>query len=393
MKITDVVLKEYGYGAPGSRALGNGNFGSFVDFYRGRKTSPVLRLDFGNNDTVELSDIEVDALADYYNSLPDMNAKREFVYGAMARLDKFLSLTNKLNLNVAASTPTQPGLFERRQDVDSLDRSSAKDPKLAVALRQAYAKYPSARSDIEAFIRQEIENQTSTDQNFSSQNKTNDRQDQTIDQLRNLSRRQSQQISSLDQENDHLDDELTQLNREINDMERQLHRSADSKDTSKKTDASKSSSKDSDSSPVLGLGPNGQDRRADSKKDRAKSKEKRQDDKFEPSKTTFSPSKYSLSTPSVTPTPAPKAVAAPAAPAPDTEVPTTLGREPRVPRPETQPGTNVTHMYGIPAELPADELPASLTRDLFDPENEPNQKRTGTLGEAVRRLRELAGLK
>lgn len=104
---------------------------------------------------------------------------------------------------------------EAKKDSGELDRTTARDPKTAVALRRAYSKYPTANSDIEAYIRQEIEKSGEVDQDLDRQNQTNRRQDSYLSRLQDLSRKQSVQLKSLDDEND--DQE-----REIQDLEQQL---------------------------------------------------------------------------------------------------------------------------------------------------------------------------
>lgn len=382
MKITDVVtLTEYG--PVGSKALGGANFKMLVDFYQGRKTAATLTLTFGD-DVIKLSDPEVDALADHYNTLPDLSAKRDFVYSTMSRLDKLMALANKLNLQVTPVNLSsgQGGLFEREKEQPDLSRSGVKDPKLSVALRQAYAKYPSARSDIEAFIRNEIENQTATDQSFGVQNKTNARQDQALDRLRDLSKRQSQQIANLDQENDNLDDELNQLNREIDSMERQLRKSGTAEPESKE----KVKLPKADTAPVPSTATG--TRRSSNRQQRDQNKAQR----------TKTAAPYAPASPKAKYSFAPTTINAKPTPVVDQPLPSKLDRRPKPEPSVTQdPDSNVTYMYGKPVELPdkqpaIDVLPnisrrASDQEDLFDP------KRTGTLGEAVRRLRELAGLK
>lgn len=381
MKITDVVpLLEYG--AIGSKALGGANFKMLVDFYQGRKTAATLTLTFGD-DVIKLGDLEVDALADHYNKLEDMSDKRDFVYSTMSRLDKFMALANRLNLHITPVSMSggQAGLFERRKEQPDLSRSGVKDPKLSVALRQAYAKYPSARSDIEAFIRNEIENQTATDQNFSSQSKTNARQDQTLDRLRDVSKKQSQQIANLDQENDDLDNELNQLNREIDSFERQLGQ-VGSKEPAVKRQITLPKS---DTAPMGAAAP-AQTRRADNRQQREKDKGQRNTDKV--TKSSFSSSQtmpsYSFSPTAITDKPQSTA---------DSPLPTKVDRPSRsTPNISRDPDSNVTYMYGKPVELPSkstvDDPPTSITRqkDMFEP------PRTGTLGEAMSRLKHLAGL-
>lgn len=104
---------------------------------------------------------------------------------------------------------------EDKKDSSELTRKTARDPRIAVALRRAYSKYPTAGSDIEAYIRQEIEKGGEIDQDLNKQHDINNRQDSYLARLQDLARKQSSQLKSLDDEND--DQE-----REIHDLEQQL---------------------------------------------------------------------------------------------------------------------------------------------------------------------------
>jgi hypothetical protein len=99
-----------------------------------------------------------------------------------------------------------------------LSRNTARDPRIAVALRRAYSKYPTAGSDIEAYIRQEIEKSGEVDQDLERQNSTNTRQNSYLSKLQNLAKKQSQQIKSLDDENDQQEQELQDLEQQLNSM-------------------------------------------------------------------------------------------------------------------------------------------------------------------------------
>lgn len=377
MKITELALQEYG--PVGSRAMGAGNFGDLVNFFQGPRRSANLVLDFGNGNTAVLTLADVDAVADFYNTLPDMQAKHDFVYGVMARYDRFIAMARKLNLSMPAlKSPNQPDLFERKKKSQSdLDRSSVRDPKLAVALRQAYSRYPSAASDIEAFIRQELEATADAERNFGVQNKTNARQDQTIDQLRDLARRQSQRITALDKENDELDDELNRISKEIATMDKQV--------AGEKPDEPAKAPEPSKSQAAAGPAPGVEAPTTTGVDKRRANKEKRQ---TQPAAKPAAPSlKYKTTLPSVQP----KVPSTPAqAPAP---VPQTIGRDqPDQGELDLEPqakSDNVTYMFGEPVELPGDQsqtgsLPAQLTRSVAP--------RTGTMGENLSRLKHLAGL-
>lgn len=232
MKITDVLLEAMVYGPPGSRAMGMGNFGALTKFYSkpSERTGTSLLLSFGNDNYVSLPETDVDQLADYYNKLPSMEAKQQFVLGPMAMYSEFLKVAKRLQLSVIATKydnkqqelpfePRQGDLFEKTADVD---RNKVKSSELSVLLKRAYAKYPQAQNDVEALLLYDLDQQKNTEQNFGRQDRTNQRQDDVMRQLSDLTRRQSQQIAALDAENDDLSDELDRIEREIPAMTAQV---------------------------------------------------------------------------------------------------------------------------------------------------------------------------
>ena len=444
MKITDVVtLLEYG--AVGSKALGGANFKMLVDFYQGRKTAATLTLTFGD-DVIKLSDPEVDALADHYNQLQDMSDKRDFVYNTMSRSDKFLALADRLNLNVTPVNMSagQAGLFEReKKEQPDLSRSGVKDPTLSVALRQAYAKYPQAQSDIEALIMYDMDVQKNTGQELQAQAKINQRQDDIDVQMRDVNRQQSKKIGSLDDENDALSAELDKLSRELDAMNRQTGVEPERK---KDSDSSEKSDTGTDTR-SYGGGTVGSTARAEKSQQRAADAEKRKPDpepaRLKPGSTTFKP--LGTTVPMVKPTPAPmptidvidrpgtspamgqmaqqltnppvaEPLTNPPVPQPDTELPAKFGEptEPDVDQSQadlfgepTQPKADSpipTKLSAVDAEeeppLPAnvsDLDQARRTRDQLQQATAQQKRdaiRTGTYNESqeLRRMRELAGL-
>jgi len=195
MKINDVVtLMEFGFGPPGSRAMGTGNFALLHRAYVNKRPrlSRNLQLDFGNNQVIELDDADIEAVANYYDTLPADQDRYAFVYDVMSRGDKFNSLLQKLGRRTG--TPEQPNLLERdskKNPSTDLDRGSVRSAALSTALRQAYAKYPQAQSDMEALLMYDMDVQKNTGQELQSQNKINQRQDEIDIQLRDVNRQQS----------------------------------------------------------------------------------------------------------------------------------------------------------------------------------------------------------
>jgi hypothetical protein len=283
MKITDVVtLMEFGFGPPGSRAMGTGNFALLHRAYVNKRPrlSRNLQLDFGNNQVIELDDADIEAVANYYDTLPADQDRYAFVYDVMSRGDKFNSLLQKLGRRTG--TAQQPNLLERDSKKNSdpnLDRGSVRSAALSTALRQAYAKYPQAQSDMEALLMYDMDVQKNTGQELQSQNKINQRQDDVDVQLRDVARKQSKKIGSLDDENDALSDELDKLSRELDAMYRQTGTEPERK---KDSDSSKKSDTGTDTR-SYGSGTVGSTARAEKTQQRAADAEKRKPEPEAPS--------------------------------------------------------------------------------------------------------------
>ena len=284
MKITDVIelVEEAAYGAPGSRAMGSANFALLSRHYTkpSNRTSANLTLNFGGGQRVELSDSDVEAIAKYYDTLPTDADRYDFVYDTMSRIDKFNALLNRLGLRkppappIPTSSQTAMDLSERDSKKNSstdLDRSSVRSAGLSTALRQAYARYPQAQSDIEALVMHDMDVQKNTGQELQSQNKINRRQDDIDIQLRDVNRQQSKKISNLDDENDELSAELDRLSRELDAMHRQTGAEPERK---KDSDTAKKPDTDTDYSRNYGTNVQSSDR-AEKSQQRAADVEKR----------------------------------------------------------------------------------------------------------------------
>jgi hypothetical protein len=316
MKITDVVelVEAAAYGAPGSRAMGTANFALLSRHYTkpSNRTSANLVLDFGGGRQVELSDTDVDAIAKYYDTLPTDADRYDFVYDTMSRDDKFTALLTRLGVRkppappIPTSSQTAMDLSERdvKQNSNSnLDRGSVRSAALSTALRQAYAKYPQAQSDMEALVMHDMDVQKNTGQELQSQNKINRRQDDVDIQLRDVNRQQSKKIGSLDDENDALSDELDKLSRELDAMNRQTGTEPERK---KDSDTAKKSDTDTDTR-SYGSGTVGSTGRAEKSQQRAADAEKRKPEpepaRLKPGSATFKP--LGATVPMVKPAPAP----------------------------------------------------------------------------------------
>ena len=368
MKINDVVtLMEFGFGPPGSRAMGTGNFALLHRAYVNKRPrlSRNLQLDFGNNQVVELDDADIEAVANHYDTLPTDQDRYAFVYDVMSRGDKFNSLLQKLGRRTG--TPQQPNLLERdskKNPSTDLDRSSVRSAGLSTALRQAYARYPQAQSDIEALVMHDMDVQKNTGQELQSQNKINQRQDDVDVQLRDVARKQSNKIGSLDDENDALSAELDKLSRELDAMNRQTGAEPERK---KDSGSSEKSDTDTDTR-SYGGGTVGSTARAEKTQQRATDAEKRKPDpepaRLRPGSTTFKP--LGTTVPMVKPTPAPM---------PTIDVIDQPGTSPAVGQmaqqltnpPVSQPDTELPAKFGEPAEPDVDQGQADLFGEPVQP--------------------------
>ena len=359
---------EFGpFGPPGSRAMGTGNFALLHRAYVNKRPrlSRNLQLDFGNNQMVELDDADIEAVANHYDTLPTDQDRYAFVYDVMSRGDKFNSLLQKLGRRTG--TPEQPNLLERdskKNPSTDLDRSSVRSAALSTALRQAYAKYPQAQSDIEALVMHDMDVQKNTGQELQAQAKINQRQDDIDVQMRDVNRQQSKKIGSLDDENDALSAELDKLSRELDAMNRQTGAEPERK---KDSDSSEKSDTGTDTR-SYGGGTVGSTARAEKTQQRAADAEKRKPDpepaRLRPGSATFKP--LGTTMPMVKPTPAPM---------PTIDVIDQPGTSPAVGQmaqqltnpPVAQPDTELPAKFGEPAEPDVDQGQADLFGEPASP--------------------------
>ena len=257
MKINDVVNLfelELAFGAPGSKAMGSANFGLLSRYYTrpSQRMQPTLTLNFGSDNTVQLTGADVEAIAKYYDTLPADADRYDFVYDTMSRADKFNALLARLGLRQPPAPPPAPIPTANQTAMDlnevgpekdpDLSRSGVRSAALNTALRLAYANYPQAKSDMEALLMYDMDVQKNTSQELKSQDQTNQRQDDVDIQLRDVNRKQSNKIGSLDDENDALSAELDKLSRELDAMTAQTgtapeRRKDSDSDTVKKSDS------------------------------------------------------------------------------------------------------------------------------------------------------------
>jgi hypothetical protein len=311
---------------------------------------------------------------------------------------------------------------KKNSDPD-LDRGSVRSAALSTALRQAYAKYPQAQSDMEALLMYDMDVQKNTGQELQAQAKINQRQDDIDVQMRDVNRQQSKKIGSLDDENDALSAELDKLSRELDAMHGQT-----GTEPERKKDADSSEKLDTDTR-NYSSGNVGSVARAEKTQQRAADAEKRKPEpeptKLKPDSSTFKP--LGVTVPMVKPAPAPmptidiidqpgtspavgqmaQQLTNPPVAQPDTELPAKFGEpaEPDVDQGQadlfgepTQPEADSpipTKLSAVDAEEEPKLEPPSNVYQLPPRQPAPNEpKRTGTYNESqeLRRMRELAGL-
>ena len=443
MKINDVVelVEAAAYGAPGSRAMGTANFALLSRHYTkpSNRTSANLVLDFGGGRQVELSDTDVDAIAKYYDTLPTDADRYDFVYDTMSRDDKFNALLNRLGVRkppappIPTSSQTAMDLSERdvkQNSSSNLDRGSVRSAALSTALRQAYAKYPQAQSDMEALVMHDMDVQKNTGQELKSQDRTNQRQDDIDIQLRDVNRQQNKKISTLDQENDDLSAELDRLSQELDAMHGQT-----GTEPERKKDSNTTRKSDTDTNTrSYGSGTVGSVTRAEKSQQRAADAEKRKDEpeparlkpgSVKPSKT---PPVNIGATPAMTmpvvkpPVPTidvidepgtssaigqmAQSLSDPAKSPALGQVAQSLTKPPAI-EPIMNPDQALPTRLGQPVDKDAEEVPGNVFQfpdrlsrtnkepdDMDQPDLFDNPPRTGTYNESqeLRRMRELAGL-
>ena len=102
-------------------------------------------------------------------------------------------------------------LFEKKEDKDSQDVTIA-DPKAALALKQARAKYTYAKSDLEAFVKMVQDEEEQDQREIEKFEADTERQEQDIKDLENKEAKSTAVISKLEKENDLLQKQIKTLN-------------------------------------------------------------------------------------------------------------------------------------------------------------------------------------
>jgi hypothetical protein len=207
-----------GFGPLGSKALMNGNLATFM---KARQARTPVTLDIGG-EQFRLTPAIMDAMAKKYNDdkaaadsnptdkdvkLIAINNYRAFGYPDIMR--KFIDSIATPEATPPAGDPgEQLPMFEKNQQLQKkksnnkpeLNSSSVRDTKLSRALTKARGAYPTASSDIEALVRQELDTGERVKQDVGSIQTTNTAQDQTLTQLQKVNQQQTAQIAGLEKQ-------------------------------------------------------------------------------------------------------------------------------------------------------------------------------------------------
>jgi chromosome segregation ATPase len=118
-------------------------------------------------------------------------------------------------------------LFEKK-DNDSNDKAHQEvtiaDPKAALALKQARAKYTYAKSDLEAFVKMTQDDEEKDQEEIEKIEADNEKQEQEIQDLEDKENRSRAVISKLEKENDLQDQSIRNLTRTEQEYEKVINK-------------------------------------------------------------------------------------------------------------------------------------------------------------------------
>jgi len=204
------------YGTVGSKALMNGNF---AEFLKRRASREPYDMDFGS-EKIRITPALMDAMAKKY--MDDKNASdaspknRDLKLAAVDNYRAFgyPDLMKKLIAAVATPgdtpAPGEPGeqlpMFEKAQRVQKknskkaepdLNAGTAQDATVQRELQKVRARHPTARTDIEALVKDEIDNQERVDQALAQQRSATQQQTDQLARLSQVNQQQDAKINSL----------------------------------------------------------------------------------------------------------------------------------------------------------------------------------------------------
>jgi hypothetical protein len=155
-KLAPRVSESFAIKTPEGRpALGQFNMTTVVRDYH--QNLPFANLSFGNSGNLKIDRKQMRIVMDHYLGLLSPEEKHDFVYETMSRLLKVVALFDRYKVDVrnqielpVGQKSEIPGVQPKLLEVDA---GQVKDTRLSQALKQARAAFPTAGSDIEAFLK------------------------------------------------------------------------------------------------------------------------------------------------------------------------------------------------------------------------------------------------
>jgi hypothetical protein len=179
------------------KQYGTVNLANFIKAY---ELSQPVQFDFPGAKSYKLTAQWVDLLGDYYNTLETNADKAQLVYGTLTDYNKTIRLLNDL---------AQSKLFEKKSS--AIDDTEFKSTKLDRLKTQARAKYPAAKSDMEALVADFVNDQEADQQELEKVKSINVKQDELLKQINAINQAQDQEIDSIEDENSSLQKNLDQI--------------------------------------------------------------------------------------------------------------------------------------------------------------------------------------
>jgi hypothetical protein len=215
----------------GRPALGQFNMTTVVRDYH--QNLPFANLSFGNSGNLKIDRKQMRIVMDHYLGLLSPEEKHDFVYETMSRLLKVVALFDRYKVDVrnqielpVGQKSEIPGVQPKLLEVDA---GQVKDTRLSQALKQARAAFPTAGSDIEAFLKLVMSNDDRDLKTMSQLQAVNQQQSKIIDRIQDIDKKQNQEIDSLDAELDR----VTQINKGLERKLDQMGRGKPSKKADK----------------------------------------------------------------------------------------------------------------------------------------------------------------
>ena len=200
----------------GPRAYGVANFQRLVKANMGN--IPTVSLEFIRpEENFKLDQKGLELISDYYDGLENDQAKNYFIYRVLPSGDETRKVLKQIGWNPQQIQPSLPGIptqgelpLQEKKKSNSNDLEVG-DVKVARELQKLRAEYPTARSDLEAVARAEIDSDERNRRQLSAIRGANEKQDALLKQLVDLDQEQGREINTLDKENDSLEQRLAQV--------------------------------------------------------------------------------------------------------------------------------------------------------------------------------------